>query len=94
MVFQLQEETWFYNQEIQGTILCERGCPEETVSQTLELIFSSGTMGHSEADVYFSVYYRFTVSKYRLHKCLLLAYITSEEPVFDEFSWYFKSDGG
>ena len=32
MVFQVPEETWFDNQEIQGTILCERGCLEETAS--------------------------------------------------------------
>ena len=51
MVFQLQEETWLDNQEIQGTILCKRGYPEETVSKTPELIFSSGPVGHSEFDV-------------------------------------------
>ena len=47
------------NQEIQGTILCERGCPEETVSQTPQLILFSGTVGHSEVDVDFEVYSRF-----------------------------------
>ena len=32
MVFKVQEETWLDDQEIQGTILCERGFPEDTVS--------------------------------------------------------------
>ena len=32
MVFQVQEETWMDNQEIQGTILCKRGYPEVIVS--------------------------------------------------------------
>ena len=40
MVFQLEEETWLDNQEIQGAILCQTGCPEETVSWTPSLIFS------------------------------------------------------
>ena len=40
-------------------ILCKRGYPEEIVSLTPELIFSSGPVGHSEVDVDFAVYYRF-----------------------------------
>ena len=59
MVLQVQEETLLEFQDIQGIILCERGCPEETVSQTPELAFSSGLVKHSEIDVDFEVYYRF-----------------------------------
>ena len=59
MVFQVQEETWLENQEIQGTILCERGCLEETVSWNTELVFYSVTVGHSEVDIDFIVYSRF-----------------------------------
>ena len=32
MVFQVQEEAWLDNQEIQGTILWKRGYTEEIVS--------------------------------------------------------------
>ena len=64
MVLQVQEETLLYNQVIQGTIFCDRGFPEETVSWTLELVFSGGTVVHSEVDVYFTVYYRFVESNY------------------------------
>ena len=60
MVFQVHEETWLYDQEIQGMILCDRGCLEETVSWTHELVFSSGKVGHSEVDVDFAVYSRFS----------------------------------
>ena len=70
MFFQVQEETWLDNQEIQGTILCKRGYKEEIISLTPELIFSSGPVAHSEVDVDFAVYSRFAKSKYRLHKCL------------------------
>ena len=59
MVLQVQEETWLDYQDIQGMILCERGCIEETVSWTLELILYSSTVGHSEVDVDFAVYSRF-----------------------------------
>ena len=59
MVLQVQEETLLENQEIKGTILCDRGCSRETVSYPPELVFYSGTMGHSEVDVDFEVYYRF-----------------------------------
>ena len=59
MIFQVQEETWLEYQEIQVTVLCERGCPEETVSWTPELLFSSGPVGHIEVNVYFSVYSMF-----------------------------------
>ena len=45
-------------------ILCKKGYPEEIFSQTPELVFSSGTMGHSEVDVDFAVYYRFAESNY------------------------------
>ena len=34
MVFQVQEENWLDNQEIQGTTLYKRGYPEEIVSST------------------------------------------------------------
>ena len=71
MVLQVQEETWLENQEIQGTILCERWCSEETVSWTLELVFYNGPVDHSEIGVDFEVYYRFSESNYWLHKCLL-----------------------
>ena len=47
------------DQEIHGTILCERECPEETVSRTPELVLSSSTVVHSEVNVDFEVYYRF-----------------------------------
>ena len=53
MVFQVQEDTWLDYQDIEGTILCERGCPEETVSWTPKLVSSSGTVSHSEVDVDF-----------------------------------------
>ena len=66
MVFQVQEETWLDYQEIQGKISCERGCLEETFSWTPELILSNGPVGHSEFDVDFEVYYRFSESKYWL----------------------------
>ena len=56
VVFQVQEETWLEYQEIKGTLLCGRGCLEEAVSWTLELILSSGTMEHSEVDVDFAVH--------------------------------------
>ena len=59
MVFKVQEETWLDDQEIHGTILCERECPEETVSRTPELVLSSSTVVHSEVNVDFEVYYRF-----------------------------------
>ena len=52
------------NKEIQGMILCERVCIEETVSLNPELVFSNGTVGHSEIDVDFVVYSRFAESKY------------------------------
>ena len=32
MVFQVQEEIWLDNQEIQGTILCKRGYSEDIIS--------------------------------------------------------------
>ena len=51
----MQEETLLDNKEIPSTLLCERGCPEETVSKAPELAFSSGTMGHSEVGVDFAV---------------------------------------
>ena len=70
MVFKVQEETWLGDQEIQGKILCERGCPEETFSWTNEFIFSIGKVVHSEVDVDFSVYSSFSESKYWLHKFL------------------------
>ena len=60
IVFKVQEETWLENQEIQGKILCERGCPEDTVSWTHELVLYSGTVGHSEVDIDFAVYSRFS----------------------------------
>ena len=70
IVFQVQDETWLDNQEIQSMILCEMGCPEDTVSWTPELVFSIGKVGHSEVNVYFSVYSRFVESKYLFYKCL------------------------
>ena len=63
MFLQVQEETWFYYQEIKGKILCERRCTEETVSWTLELTLSSGPVGHSEVDFKISVFNRFAESK-------------------------------
>ena len=59
MVFQMKEETWLDDQEIQGKILCKRVCPEETVLWTPELVLYSGPVVHSEFDVDFSVYYSF-----------------------------------
>ena len=59
IVFQVQEEKLLDNQEIQGTIFCERSFPEETVSKTPGLIFYIGPVGHSEFDVYFALYCRF-----------------------------------
>ena len=64
MVFQVQEETLLGYQEIQGTILCKRECPEDTVSGSPELVFSGGMVGHSEVDVDFSVYSKFAESIY------------------------------
>ena len=55
MVFQVQEETWLDNKEIQVTILCKRGYSEYIVSQTPELVFSSAPVYHSEVDVDFAV---------------------------------------
>ena len=93
MVFQVQEETWLDNQEIQGTILCKRVYPEEVVSKTPKLISSSGTMGHSEFNVYFAVYSRFVESKYWLQNAFAQADITSGETVFIELLRDFNSDG-
>ena len=62
--------TWLDDQEIQGTILSERGCLEEFVSWTPELVLSSVTAGRSEVDVDFVVYYWFEESRYLLSKCL------------------------
>ena len=59
MLSQVQEGTILDNQENQGTIFCERGFTEKTISQTPELIFSSGPVGHSEVDVDFVVFSRF-----------------------------------
>ena len=53
MAFQVQERTLLDYQEIQDTIFCEMRCPEDTVSWTPELLFSSGPVGHSEVDVDF-----------------------------------------
>ena len=68
IVFQVQEETWLYYQEIQGLILCERVCSKETISLIPELVFSSGPVRHIDVDVDFAVYYVFAKSKYWLHK--------------------------
>ena len=53
MVFQVQEETWLYYQEIQGKLLCKKECTEEDVSWTLELVFLGVTVVHSEVNVDF-----------------------------------------
>ena len=45
-------------------VLCERGCAEETFYLTPELVFSSGTVGHSEFSVGFAAYSKFEESKY------------------------------
>ena len=70
MVLQVQEEIRLDYQEIQGTLLCERLCLEETISQNTEIVFSSGPVVHSEFDVDFAVYCKFAESNYLLHKCL------------------------
>ena len=70
MAFQVQEDTWVNYQEIQSTLLYNRGCPKETVSWTPELVFSSGPMGHIKVHVDFAVRYRFAESKYWPHKCI------------------------
>ena len=67
MVLQVKEKTWLDNQEIQGEIFFDMGCPEETVYWTLEYILSSVTVGRSDFDIEFTVYYRFEKSKYLLH---------------------------
>ena len=72
----------FDYEEIQGTKLCERECPEETIYWNLELVLASGPVVHGEVDVDFAVYYRFTESKYWLHKSFYQSDITSGEPVF------------
>ena len=63
MVFQVHEETWFVNQEIKDTILCDMGFPEDIVSWIPKLVFYSDPMGHSEVNVDFAVYCRFADSK-------------------------------
>ena len=55
MVLEVKEEPFLDYQDIQGNILCERVCTEETVSWTLEITFSSVPVGHSEVGVDFVV---------------------------------------
>ena len=64
MVFLVQDETLLDYHKIQSTILCWRGCLEENVSLTPELVPYSGPVVHSEVDVDFAVYYNFSESKY------------------------------
>ena len=74
--------------------MCERGCPEETVPQTPELVLSSGTMGHSEVDVNFQCILGFYSQSIYFTNALAQADIKIGELIFIELTRDFKSDGG
>ena len=84
MVFQVQEETWLDYQEIQGKILCERGCTEENVSWTLGLILPSVPVVKSEFDIDLAVYPIFQSQIIDFKNDFSQADIPSGEPVFIE----------
>ena len=52
----MQDGAWLFYQTNQGTIFCDRGCSEETVSWTLRQVFSSSQVDHVEVDVDYAVY--------------------------------------
>ena len=75
-------------------ILCKRGCPEQDVSQTPELIFYSGTVGHSNVDVDFQYTLGLQSQSIDSANAFSQAYIPSGGPVFIELPREFNIDGG
>ena len=79
-----------YYQETQGVILCNMRYPEENVSWTLEQVFYSGPVRHSEDDVYFSVCFRFAESNYWFHKWIFLGKCSKQGAIINWTYWRFE----